>query len=93
MKIYFFLYFITLNLFFILIILLNLLLFKISFNPLNQLIYFTFFSISVIINIYLIKPLSLLFLFIILIIIISGIIILFSYFICLVNLQEVKNIW
>ena len=70
MKIYFFLYFVITNLFFILIITLNLLLFEISFNPLNQLIYFIFFSIFIIINIYLVKPLSLLFLFIILIIII-----------------------
>ena len=39
-----FLYFIIINLFFIFIIILNLLLFKISFNPLNQLIYFVFFQ-------------------------------------------------
>ena len=43
MKIYFFLYFVITNLFFILIITLNLLLFEISFNPLNQLIYFILF--------------------------------------------------
>lgn len=91
MKIYFFLYFIIINLFFILIIILNLLLFDISFSPLNQLIYFIFFSIFISINIYLMKPLLLLFLFIILIIIIRGTMVLFSYFICLVNLQKIKK--
>ena len=62
-----------------------------SFNPLNQLIFilFFFFSIFISTNIYLIKPLSLLFLYTILIIIIRGIIILFSYFICLINLQKI----
>ena len=64
-----------------------------SFNPLNQLIFilFFFFSIFISTNIYLIKPLSLLFLYTILIIIIRGIIILFSYFICLINLQKIMK--
>nr|WOF82972.1 NADH dehydrogenase subunit 6 [Tetragonisca angustula] len=92
MKIYFFLYFMMMNLFFILIIMLNLLLFEISFNPLNQLIYFIFFSIFMSINIYLMKPMLLLFLFMILIIMISGTMVLFSYFICLVNLQKMNKI-
>ena len=87
MKIFILNYIIMINLFLVLIFLINLLLFEISFNPLNQLIYFIFFTIFMSINICLIKSLSLLLLYIILITIIRGIIILFSYFICLINLQ------
>ena len=91
MKILFIYFLLIINSLILLIFLINLFLFKILFNPINQLINLILFTIFICLNLYSIKPSSLLFIFIILIIVIRGIIILFSYLICLINISKIKK--
>nr|ALO64614.1 NADH dehydrogenase subunit 6 [Bombus lapidarius] len=66
---------------------------NIFLSPLKQLMYLIFYIIFMSMNIFMLKQNISLNVFILLIIFISGILIMFSYFICLINKMSKKNIY
>jgi hypothetical protein len=87
-------YFILFNINFNLLIIINYFCINIFFSPLKQLIYLIYFILFITINILTLKQIISLNLIILIIIFISGILIIFSYFICLINkISKKKNLY
>nr|QBP33713.1 NADH dehydrogenase subunit 6 [Bombus sibiricus] len=84
-------YMLFLNMNFNLMLIMNYFYLNIFFSPLKQLMYLIFYMIFMTMNILTLKQMISLNLFILLIIFISGILIMFSYFICLINKMSKKN--
>lgn len=84
-------YFLTINININIILIINYFYLNIFISPLKQLIYLIFYIIYITINILILKQIISLNLFILLIIFIRGILIIFSYFICLINKITKKN--